>query len=73
MIMARMTDSELNERFLKLETKAAYQEKLLAELNDVLLERGREVDRLTVRVTALERQYQEGEELSPGHEPPPHY
>lgn len=68
-----MTDSESEQRFLKLETKIAYQEKLLAELNDVLLERGQEVDRLKVRVAALERQYQEGEEFSPGHEPPPHY
>jgi uncharacterized coiled-coil protein SlyX len=73
MNMAGMTDSELSERFLKLETKAAYQEKLLAELSDVILDRGREIDRLTVRVTALERQYEEGQNLSPGHEPPPHY
>lgn len=71
--MARMTDSEIDERFLRLETKIAYQEKLVAELNDVLLERGNEVDKLKLRVAFMERQVHEGEEFSLAHEPPPHY
>ena len=71
--MPRMTDSEIDERFLRLETKIAYQEKLLAELNEVLLERGGEVDKLKIRVGAMERQVREGDEFSLSHDPPPHY
>jgi len=68
-----MPQATSEERFVALETKIAYQEKLLAELNDVLLERGNEVDSLKKRVDALERMYREGEDPNPGHEPPPHY
>lgn len=66
-------NEETAERFINLESKLAYHEKLLADLNEVLLERGQEIDTLKARVEALERQYQEGEQESPGHEPPPHY
>ena len=61
------------ERFLALETKVAYQEKLIAELNDVILERGREIDQLLTRVGNLEKLAREGSPETPGHERPPHY
>jgi SlyX protein len=68
-----MTDSQDNERFLVLETKVAYQEKLIADLNEVILQRGREIDTLTARVQNLEKSFSEGAGPDPSHEPPPHY
>lgn len=63
----------LNERFVSIETKIAYQEKLILELNEVLLERGREIDKLTRRLDSLEKLAREGTPENPGHERPPHY
>jgi len=60
-------------RFIELETKVAYQEKLLSDLNEVLLSRGREIDALLKRVDSLERLAQEDGTDTPGNEPPPHY
>jgi SlyX protein len=60
-------------RFIELETKIAYQEKLLSDLNEVLLARGREIDSLLKRVDALEGLAQEDTADTPGNEPPPHY
>ena len=60
-------------RFIELETQVAYQEKLLSELNEVLLSRGREIDALLKRVDSLEGLAQDHSEETPGNEPPPHY
>jgi uncharacterized coiled-coil protein SlyX len=68
-----MSAEEDHERFVTLETKLAYQEKLLSDLNEVLLERGSEIDLLKARVASLERQVREGGGPDPGHEAPPHY
>lgn len=68
-----MPGYDADERFLTLETKLAYQEKLIAELNDVLLSRGQEVDRLLLRVDVLERMLRDGPPEDPVNEPPPHY
>jgi SlyX protein len=67
-----MSDA-VNDRFVSIETKIAYQEKLIAELNDVLLERGQELDKLQLRLNSLERLARESAPENPGHEPPPHY
>jgi uncharacterized coiled-coil protein SlyX len=62
------------ERFLRLETKLAYQEKLLAELNEVVLERSQALERLELRLSRLERALREPEaEGHLPHEKPPHY
>jgi uncharacterized coiled-coil protein SlyX len=68
-----MTLDRTQERFLALETKLAYQEKLLAELHEVLLERGQEIDALKRQMANLERVYREGPGPDPTHEAPPHY
>lgn len=68
-----MSDTEYEKRFLTLETKVAYQEKMLADLNDVLLQRGSELDQLEKRVRQLERQLVEGPPDNPEQEVPPHY
>lgn len=67
-----MSDTD-KERFVSIETKIAYQEKLIAELNEVLLERGQEIDKLTRRLDSLEKLARDGAPENPGHERPPHY
>ena len=69
-----MTSAEISERFMLLETKIAYQDKLLDELNQVLLERGRQVDDLSRKLqSAIDTLRSTLKEAKPGHEPPPHY
>jgi SlyX protein len=68
-----MTDEMMEERFMRLETKIAYQEKLIADLNEVLLERGAQVDLLTVQMKGLQRQVLEAGSEQPANEVPPHY
>jgi SlyX protein len=61
-------------RFVALETKVAYQDKLIAELNEVVVERTRELDVLKRRLQILERSLRESqEEPGPALERPPHY
>jgi SlyX protein len=65
---------QTEERFLQLETKIAYQEKLIAELNEVVIERTYALDALERRVAALEKFLREPPgEPGPAHEKPPHY
>jgi uncharacterized coiled-coil protein SlyX len=61
-------------RFMRLEVKAAYLEKLAMDLDEVVIRQGHLIEDLERRVLQLERQLQasaEGREL--GHERPPHY
>ncbi|HEX6277858.1 MAG TPA: SlyX family protein [Polyangiaceae bacterium] len=61
-------------RVLKLEEKVAYQDKLIAELNEVVISLHRATDALALRVTSLERELRSelGARDMPN-EPPPHY
>ena len=68
-----MSSQQTEERFLTLETKSAYQEKLLLELHEVLLERGAEIESLKRRVDSLEKLVREAPGNNPAHERPPHY
>lgn len=69
-----MNDEALQARFVALETKVAYQDKLIAELNEVVIARTRELDVLTKRLHHLERCLQEPEAgPPPAQERPPHY
>ena len=70
-----MSDSLYDERrFVTLETKIAYQEKAIADLNDVVVEQSRTFEKLTRRVTRLEQQLEQllGQVDVPA-EKPPHY
>lgn len=61
-------------RLLKLEEKVAYQDKLVADLNDVVVALHRRVDELRTRLDGAERtmrQELEGREIP--NERPPHY
>lgn len=68
-------DPALEERFIALETKVAYQDKLIAELNEVVVERTRELSLLSKRLERLERYVRdpEADAAPPADERPPHY
>jgi uncharacterized coiled-coil protein SlyX len=72
--MDSMPESEREERFVRLEIKAAYLEKLAQELNEVVTAQGDIINDLTKRLLQLERQSQAGsEDRELTHERPPHY
>jgi len=61
-------------RLLKLEEKVAYQDKLVADLNDVVVSLHRRVDELRARLDSAERTVrQEFEAREVVNEKPPHY
>jgi len=72
---AALDGAALDERFIALETKVAYQDKLIAELNEVIVEQTRELTLLTKRLEHLERYVRDPEEdtAPPANERPPHY
>ncbi len=74
--MAKPRDPEAPDdaRLLKLEEKVAYQDKLIAELNDVVVSLRRETDALSARFANVERTIRSelGARDMPN-EPPPHY
>jgi SlyX protein len=67
----------VEDRFISVETKLSYQEKTIAELNEVVTTQHRQITELERRVRALEAQAQTGEtepgRRDPGDERPPHY
>ena len=62
-------------RIVELEVRYTHQEKLLAELSDVLYEQRRALDQAVRRVTALEQRItdQPTPQRDPKDEVPPHY
>jgi uncharacterized coiled-coil protein SlyX len=61
-------------RLLKLEEKVAYQDKLVADLNEVVVSLHRRVDELRARLDTAERTVrQEFEGRDVANERPPHY
>lgn len=63
-----------DERFVRLEEKAAHLEKLALDLNEVVIRQAQELDELLARVERLERQQRAGQDdESIPHEKPPHY
>lgn len=62
------------ERFVRLEIKATYLEKLAQELNEVVITQGRALVDLQKRLELLERQlHTGGDDVVIPHEKPPHY
>ncbi|MDD9303308.1 MAG: SlyX family protein [Desulfobacter sp.] len=59
-------------RLEKIETKLAFQEKAVRELNDVIYAQQREIDRLTAVCRELARS-QEQSQPGPANDKPPHY
>ena len=69
--------ASIEDQVVELQTRIAYQEDTLAELNDVVARQQREVDRLRVTVEKLTRLVEDdgdGGATPPGvDEKPPHY
>ncbi|MCJ7617594.1 MAG: SlyX family protein [Desulfobacterales bacterium] len=66
------------ERLVEIETKIAFQEKTIKDLNDVLCEQQQEIERLGFICDALVKRVKEFSEFTPGidapaNEKPPHY
>jgi SlyX protein len=65
-------DRRVEQRIVDLELRFMREEKLLAELNDVVVQQQRAIDRLTAEVKALREQLLAGTD-APKDERPPHY
>ena len=66
----------LESQIIDLETRQAFQDDALQELNDVVIEQGRVINRLQLQMAELIKRYEEmvGQYGSEGEEaPPPHY
>ena len=62
------------ERLVELENRTMHQERLLDELNAMVVEQGKQIDRLTRELTQLEAKVTAGGEEAGSHdEKPPHY
>ncbi|MDD2391148.1 MAG: SlyX family protein [Desulfobacterales bacterium] len=66
------------ERLVKIETKIAYQEKIIKDLNDVICEQQQEIERIGSICDALVKRVKEISGLTmgidaPANEKPPHY
>ena len=64
---------ETEERFVTLETKVAFLERLIDELNGVIIEQGTVLDEYKARIGKLENSIRDGLFEKPAHERPPHY
>jgi SlyX protein len=67
-----VTGEELEKRIIDLELRFMRQERLVDDLNDVIVEQRREIDRLLAEVKALREQILAGVEAVTN-ERPPHY
>lgn len=64
----------MEDRIIELETRVAYQAKLLEDLDGVILSFGKLLDAMEKRVRRLEDQQQEPlDPMEPHNTPPPHY
>ena len=64
---------EIEQRLITLETKVAYQEKTIADLNDVVVAQARLLDSFELRMKRLEQQLQSPALEEHQRETPPHY
>ena len=66
--------SNLEARLVDLEIRYTHQERLIQELNDVLVDQSRALERLAAEVVSLRARPESlGDGEEPGDEPPPHY
>jgi uncharacterized coiled-coil protein SlyX len=69
-----MDETMEEERFVRLEVKCAYLEKLALDLNEVVIAQGQLIEGLAGRLDRVERQLRAGpEDEAIPHERPPHY
>lgn len=63
---------DVEQRVIELEIKLTHQDRLLEELNEVVIEQRVHLDKLEKRADALEKALFSIQD-DPGNEPPPHY
>ena len=70
-----MGEKELSERIDALESRLAYQDQTIEQLNETITAQWKQIDALTRQVAALNDRLQEAEGRAPGpvSERPPHY
>ncbi|HOP63369.1 MAG TPA: SlyX family protein [Spirochaetota bacterium] len=61
------------ERFVYLETKIAYLENFINELNEVIIEQDKTIKKISAEYDELKKQIAAGKEALPEGEKPPHY
>jgi uncharacterized coiled-coil protein SlyX len=61
------------DRFVELETKIAYLENFINELNRVVIEQDKSIKKISAEYDELKKQFAEGKEALPEVEKPPHY
>ena len=66
-------EAELEARIVDLVLRFMRTEKLLEELNDVVVDQRREIDRLVTELKSLREQVLTGNNDAAKNEPPPHY
>ena len=66
---------QLRERMDTLETRLAYQDETIEQLNETITAQWKQIDVLTRQLAQLGERLQEAEARAPGpvNEPPPHY
>ncbi len=62
-----------DDRLENMEIKLAFQEKAIKDLNDVLYDQQKEIDRLTAMVNTLMNDRADRDTPGPANEKPPHY
>jgi SlyX protein len=70
-----MGEKELSERIDALESRLAYQDRTIEQLNETITAQWKQIDALTRQLSALTERLQEAEASSPApaNERPPHY
>ena len=70
-----MAENDLSDRIDALESRLAYQEQTIEQLNDTITAQWKQIDALTRQMTALKERLQEAEadRPAPANERPPHY
>lgn len=65
----------MENRLMALEKRAAFQERLIQELNGVIIDQGKRLDLLEKRVNVMKDQFSEGHLVRRREDepPPPHY
>ena len=64
---------EFEKRMIELETKIAYLENYVDELNHVVLDQDKTIKQLLIETDAIKKQIEERKEKLPHNERPPHY
>jgi SlyX protein len=70
-----MSDGHAREstRLDALETRVAHQDRMIADLNDVISAQWKKIDALERHLTRLREEFETSGAPHGGHEPPPHY